>query len=282
MAAARPRRSARPDRIEVHLTGVPETMLWPLWNRAAEADRSAPLIDDPLARDLVQRIRYDFRRKFGRPNRLFAVRARVCDDCLQDYLNRCDKAATVIALGEGLETQLYRFKQRSLQWFSVDVYEAIELRRKLLANDKRQTLLACSALDTTWMDRLPDGAMPFISAAGLFMYFKARDVRHLLRAIADRFPGAELFFDTIPPLVSRSSTLGLPVTRHYRAPRMPWGIRIDDIAKFARDAGGWEAQQVLHYGQAYPEMTPAYSLMASVTPLRRTLSGALVLLKAPH
>ena len=33
--------------MNVDLSGVPETMLWPLWNRAAEMRRADRLIDDP-------------------------------------------------------------------------------------------------------------------------------------------------------------------------------------------------------------------------------------------
>ena len=33
----------------VELDGVPETMLWPLWNRGVEHGRDDRLIDDPLA-----------------------------------------------------------------------------------------------------------------------------------------------------------------------------------------------------------------------------------------
>ena len=36
-----------------NLTGVPETTLWTLYHRAGEARRSAPIIHDPMAIDLV-------------------------------------------------------------------------------------------------------------------------------------------------------------------------------------------------------------------------------------
>jgi O-methyltransferase involved in polyketide biosynthesis len=42
------------------LTGVSETTLWTLYCRAHEASRSDPLIDDPLAVQLMDEIDYDF------------------------------------------------------------------------------------------------------------------------------------------------------------------------------------------------------------------------------
>ena len=36
-------------------------------------------------------------------------------------------------------------------------------------------------------------------------------------------------FDTIPRWFSRKTMAGFDVTRHYRAPPMPWGINRDEI-----------------------------------------------------
>ena len=73
---------AAPDtanKTAVHLSGVPETLLWPLWNRAAETRRPDRLIVDPMAADLVDRIDYDFAAHFGRPNAFHGIRARMGD-----------------------------------------------------------------------------------------------------------------------------------------------------------------------------------------------------------
>ncbi len=47
--------------------------------------------------------------------------------------------------------------------------------------------------------------------------------------MAKRFEGGELMFDTIPRWFSRKTMAGFDVTRHYRAPPMPWGINRDEI-----------------------------------------------------
>ena len=70
----------------VDLSGVPEAMLWTLWNRAAETRRKDRLLDDPMAADLVARLDYDFAGRFGRPSAFHPIRARVCDDLVRAYL----------------------------------------------------------------------------------------------------------------------------------------------------------------------------------------------------
>ena len=45
-----------PKPTKVDLSGVPETMPWPLWNRAMETRRSDGMVADPMAVDLVDRI----------------------------------------------------------------------------------------------------------------------------------------------------------------------------------------------------------------------------------
>ena len=106
---------------QVDLSGVPETMLWPLWNRAGESRRRDRLLADPMSVDLVGRIDYDFAGHFGPPNVFHAIRARVCDDLIRDYLARAKGKGTVIALGEGLETQLWRVDDKSMNWISVEL-----------------------------------------------------------------------------------------------------------------------------------------------------------------
>lgn len=46
--------------ITAKLTGVPETMLWGLYNRAAEARRPDALIVDPWAIHIADAIQYDY------------------------------------------------------------------------------------------------------------------------------------------------------------------------------------------------------------------------------
>lgn len=260
---------------QVELSGVAETMLWPLWNRASEARRRRPLIEDPLAIELVERIEYDFRGHFGKPNVMHAIRARVCDDLVRSYIANTPGQPVVVALGEGLETQYWRIGDERVRWLSVDVPEAIGVRQSLLPADGPEAV-ECSALDAEWMGGVPAGARPFISASGLLMYFAEDEVRGLLARIAERFPGAEVFFDTIPPFLARRSARGWRLTKLYTAPPMPWGIPIDDVAAFLGGIPGLRPASVQSYADPFPSRTRLYQLLSYVPTVRRRFAGSLV------
>lgn len=267
---------SNPAPIAPLLNGVPETMLWPLYNRAFAASQSNPILHDPLSIELTERIDYDFEARFGKASIMHAIRARRCDELVTDYLRLETRKPTVVALGEGLDSQLWRLGDAPLQWISVDVPEAIALRDQLLPPDPRVQHIACSAMDFSWMDHVPATSRPFISASGLLMYFSNADVAALLEAIAARFPDAQLFFDTIPPGFSRRTMQGMQLTQHYTTPPMPWGITIGDIPRFLRSVQGLLPVSVQTYADPYPQYTKFYKALSLIPPLRNRLAPALV------
>ena len=70
------------------------------------------------------------------------------------------------------------------------------MRNQLLPAGEREQNLARDLNDLSWMEQIDasDGAVFF--AAGVFYYFKTEDVKRLFSAMAERFPGAVLAFDT--------------------------------------------------------------------------------------
>ncbi len=260
----------------VELSGVPETALWTVWNRAMEMRRAHRLVDDPMAAELVERLDYDFRGRFGRPTVFHPIRARVGDDLIRDYLSRTREEPVVVALGEGLDSQLWRVDDGRVRWVSVDLPDAIRVRERLLPAHPRASHVAGSILEPAWLDAMPTSAPPFIAAAGVLMYFTESDVRSLLTRIGERFPGAELFFDAIPPFASRRTLKGAKVTRLYTAPPMPWGITVDDLPGFLRSIPNLEPVTVQTYADPFPHRIRLYWLLSKIPPVRRTLAGSLV------
>ena len=57
------------------LSGVSETMLWSLHNRACEARRLDGILDDPRTISIHDAITYDFHHHFGTPAGTLAARA---------------------------------------------------------------------------------------------------------------------------------------------------------------------------------------------------------------
>jgi len=210
------------------LGGVSETMLWSLYHRACEARRPDGVLQDRESLRIQSAIDYDFAGHFGEPQGSLAVRASAIDRTLRSWLKRHPEG-TVVSLGEGLETQGRRVDNGRMRWLSVDLPDAIRLREVFLAPTHRFRHFAASALDQAWMEEVDPSLGVFIVAQGLLMYFAPESVRQLVVAIADRFPGCELVFDTIPRWFSDLTLLGLNQTKKYRLPPMQWGINRDEI-----------------------------------------------------
>ena len=210
------------------LTGVPQTMLWALYNRAAEARRPDAFFRDPLAVEICDCIEYDYVRLFGKPDAGFAIRAVVYDKLLRRWLGE-HPGGLVVALGEGLETQFHRVDDGQVHWLSVDLPEGIAVRSRFLPDTDRYRNLACSALDFRWMDEVPPGRAVFITAAGLLMYFQPDEVRRLITGIAEHFPSAEMALDAIPHWFVRLTRKGLQKSPDFTIPPMPWGLNRNEL-----------------------------------------------------
>ena len=125
-------RSAPPDRparavvAEVELTGVPETLLWTLYQRATEARRADAVLHDPLA---VERATESTTRSRTASATVASGSGRRCGRARST--GRCSVSpthpdGTVVALGEGLETGFWRIDNGRLAWLTVDLPEVVE------------------------------------------------------------------------------------------------------------------------------------------------------------
>jgi O-methyltransferase involved in polyketide biosynthesis len=193
--------------IAVDLSGVPETLLWNLGRRAAAAQAGGRLLVDPLAIEVAGRLQHDFAGG-SRGAGWHAVRVATFDDAVRRFL-RVHPAGTVVALGEGLETQFWRVDNGRVNWLSVDLLATLDLRRQVLPDGPRQRSHAGSALDPDWLDQLDPAAPTLVTAQGLLMYFTRDEVHALIATIAERLPGSQLVFDVVPEkmleLVSKMS-----------------------------------------------------------------------------
>jgi O-methyltransferase involved in polyketide biosynthesis len=210
------------------LDGIPETMLWTLHNRASESLRDDGILRDAHCNQIYRSLEYDFEGTFGKADGSHAMRSLYFDRLLQAFLNQ-HPTGVIVNLGEGLETQRFRIDGADALWLSVDVAEAIAIRERFITPDAQHRHIAASALDTAWMDEVPDGRAVYITAQGLFMYFQPQDVETLFKTLAERFPGGWLAFDHIPTWLSRKTLRGWKKTADYTTPEMPWGVDYRDV-----------------------------------------------------
>lgn len=223
--------------MRVNLSGIPETMLWTLHNRASEAAHPDGVIRDEKCLEIYAAVDYDYARSFGQAEASHGIRSALFDKEIRRFIAK-NPNGIVINLGEGLETQRYRITDDAgILWVCVDVPDAIAIRERFIEPDARHVHIAKSALDLTWLDEIPEGRPVYITAQGLLMYFKEADVKNLLQAIANSFPKAELAFDHIPVWLSQKtlSEEGWNTTADYRTPPMPWGVSSAEIQSTLKD-----------------------------------------------
>ena len=210
----------------MNLAGVSETTLWTLHNRASEAKRPDRLITDPMAVRLFDTIDYDYS-KFGPPTQYHPLRAVAFDRQIRAYLSDHPKAA-VVALAEGLQTTFWRLDNGGIRWYSIDLPPVMLVRRRLLPTDDRIVSLAHSAFDLDWIAEIDSTDGVFITVEGLFMYFDVEQIRTLIGACAQRFPGGRMMFDNHPPWMSRRARHGFRLSPTYTTPPMPFALSYQD------------------------------------------------------
>jgi O-methyltransferase involved in polyketide biosynthesis len=201
---------------------------------------------DPLAVELVGRIDYPFEQRFGAGAGLGqwqALRARCFDREVRRFA-AAHPAGTVVALGEGFETQFWRVDDGHVRWLTVDLPEVIAARERLLPSSPRLRTLACSAIDTRWMEEVDASRGVLVTAQGLLMYLPAGDVHRLLPAIAGRFArGGAVVFDAVPRWLSERSRRGqLRTATGYQAPPWLWGMDGGEARRLG--AAGLELQRL--------------------------------------
>ena len=111
------------------------------------------------------------------------------------YLKDHPKAA-VVNLGCGLDDTFTKVDNGECSGYNIDLPDVIKVRNDLLPAGEREMNLACNLNDYSWMNKIDASGGAVFFAAGVFYYFKTEDVKKLFQAMAERFPGGVLVFDS--------------------------------------------------------------------------------------
>ena len=97
--------------IKIDLGPVQETLMLPLWARARETEKHNPIVCDPYARNIVERIDYDFSHIEEGPaadhQGVWAIRAYNFDNIVKEFLAKNSRAVEV-NIGAGFDTMFQR------------------------------------------------------------------------------------------------------------------------------------------------------------------------------
>jgi O-methyltransferase involved in polyketide biosynthesis len=194
------------DKVSVDLSGPAQTMLTTLYCKALDADFDRPILGDGFAKETVDRIDYDWRELGIAPKwtPLVTVRTAQYDIWASQFL-AAHQHATVVHLGCGLDSRVFRLDPGpGVEWYDIDYPAVIALRENVFPARAQYHLVATSATDPSWLDRIPADRPTLLLAEGVSMYLTERDGVALLQHVVDRFPSGELQIDFYNWLAIRS------------------------------------------------------------------------------
>ncbi len=198
-----------------------------------------------MAIRLMDSIDYDFG-KFGlsATRQDLALRALEFDKNTHSYLAGHPKA-TVVALGEGLQTSFWRLDAAGLgdefRWLTVDLPPIIQLRERLLPHSPRISTCAQSVLDFTWMDRVNPQDGVFVTAEGLLPYLQPKQALSVIRKCARGFPGGQMMFDLPTKFQAFLARHRIWTTLRGGWPRTPFALSSGEIADLVNTVPGVSA-----------------------------------------
>ena len=181
---------------------VQETLIIPLYARKMCSELYPNLYRDEAALRLVGAVDYDFSALEKKSKSLMqrfgflevAMRQNDLAFEVRDYL-KAHPAAAVVNLGCGLDSTGRACDKGRCNIYNLDFPDVISVRNELLPAGEREENIPCDLNDTAWFDKIDASGGAIFFAAGVFYYFLKKQVKTLVRAMADAFPGAVLVFD---------------------------------------------------------------------------------------
>ena len=220
------------------LCGASDTLYIPLTARVWASKRFPDLLYDEAALSLEAYVPESVLR--ASPE--YAMMASAARDFNLDGIARAFIArhggCNVIDLGAGLNALCSRLKDatdgKDVRSWSVDLPDVIELRRSLLGEGPKETLIAGDILALDWARGIDRSLPSLLIASGVFQYFHEEEVVGLVRDLSELFPLGELAFDATTKLGIRYANRYVRKTGNTSA---PMHFSIDDQAAFLRKTG---------------------------------------------
>ncbi len=199
-------------------------MLATLYAKALDADLPEPILGDRYAKQLVDRIDYDWTKTaiVARNSPSVTTRTAHFDAWARQFL-AAHSTAVVLHVGCGLDGRYFRLQPGpQVEWYDVDHPEVASLYTRLYPAADHHHVVAASVTDPAWLAEIPNDRPTLMIAEGLTMYLSQRDGVALLRRIVERFGCGELQFDVFNRLGIRSQRINTVVRRSGSTLR--WGI----------------------------------------------------------
>jgi O-methyltransferase involved in polyketide biosynthesis len=212
------------DLVHVDLNGPPQTTLATLYAKALDADFTTPILGDRYAKEVVERVDYDWKKTTITPRNAASVTTRTAhfDTWVRQFLAG-HASAVVLHLGCGLDGRYFRLQPGpEVEWYDIDYPEVAALRSELYPARGHYRVIAAPVADPAWLAEIPDDRPTLAIGEGLTMYLSEQDGVALLRRVVDRFRSGELQFDAFNRLGIKSQCMNAVVRRSGST--LYWGI----------------------------------------------------------
>jgi methyltransferase (TIGR00027 family) len=259
------------EKLRVDLSGAPQTMLATFYAKALDAGLDEPILGDRWAKEIVDRIDYDWTKTAitARTSPSVTTRSAHFDNWTHQFL-AAHPEAVVLHLGCGLDSRYFRVNPGpGVDWYDVDYPEVAALRTQLLPEREHCHVVAASVTDPAWLADVPADRPTLMIGEGLTMYLTEDDGIALLRRIVEHAPSGELQFDAFSRFGIKTQWTNTVVRR--AGARLYWGIDgPDDIIEAVPGV------RLLQWMSPFDSTTFAkvpwpYQVMAKVMSLSSTL-----------
>lgn len=180
---------------------IPETMLRPVFVRAAASQADTHHIHDEKAVEITSQLEYHLSpSKHGHTaDQEILARTILLDRMVEEFLAEHPNTV-VLNMACGLDTRCCRMADKYGHWYNLDSPEAMEIRSRFFPAMEHVTDLSVSLSDRRWGKKIVQTQEPvLVILEDLTMHLEETEVQQLFAAIRSRFTHCTVFVETMSP-----------------------------------------------------------------------------------
>jgi len=195
------------------LTEVSETALITLRSRVLESEKTNPLLQDPVGKELMEALIKELpdelrdrilKRKLSPIlTRHIALRARKYDQLSREFLKE-NPDGLIVSLGCGFDTRFWRLGG-GLNYMELDLPGVIGIKQQILGDKITYEMIEDSVLEEAWISRVREKQIEQVMfvAEGLFMYLPNDLVIQTLMRLGDSFRSSRMAMEVVAEKYTR-------------------------------------------------------------------------------
>lgn len=242
--------------------------LFPIKTIAYWSKHNPEVIKDEWAEKFIYDGKIDFSKIKDRMNEyrrlLMAARYRACDEYVRQFIKKYPKC-TIINVGCRLDNMFGRLDNGRINWYSVDTYNTISVRRAMFGEPAREKTIGRNIMDFSWLDEIHckrnQGVMFMFDDA--LTTFKQNQIKDLFSQIRFMFPAAEVVF------VATTWDAKLHYNRYFKNKNWSRGrinMSVDDVQKIVF---GWRPDYRIMSEEPIMKYCPAVKVKRLITKISR-------------